>query len=97
MVVRDNEGIRTLTAKAVVLACGGFETNPAWRAHYLERLAEMEPLDADVQRDLIAAWLRQGRRTRAMRRYRMVQSRLMREFGERVTFDLPGLGNDAPG
>ena len=57
----------------------------------------MEPLDADVQRDLIATWLRQGRRTRAMRRYRVVQSRLMREFGERVTFDLPGLGNDAAG
>ena len=66
-------------------------------ADYLERLAEMEPLDADVQRDLIATWLRQGRRTRAMRRYRVVQSRLMREFGERVTFDLPGLGNDALG
>lgn len=66
-------------------------------ADYLERLAEMEPLDADVQRELIATWLRQGRRTRAMRRYRTLQSRLMREFGERVTFDLPGLGNDAAG
>ncbi|HTP95217.1 MAG TPA: FAD-dependent tricarballylate dehydrogenase TcuA [Burkholderiales bacterium] len=35
VVVRDAEGIRTLTAKAVILACGGFESNPAWRAHYL--------------------------------------------------------------
>jgi DNA-binding SARP family transcriptional activator len=66
-------------------------------ADYLERLAEMEPLDADIQRELIATWLRQGRRTRAIRRYRMLQSRLMREFGERVTFDLPGLGSDVQG
>jgi DNA-binding SARP family transcriptional activator len=65
-------------------------------ADYLERLAELEPLDADIQRALIATLLRQGRRTRAMRRYRTLQSRLMREFGERITFDLPGLG-DAPG
>ena len=28
-------GIQKLAAKAVVLACGGFETNPAWRRHYL--------------------------------------------------------------
>ncbi len=29
------KGIQKLSAKAVVLACGGFETNPAWRRHYL--------------------------------------------------------------
>jgi DNA-binding SARP family transcriptional activator len=65
--------------------------DPAQAVIYLERLADMEPLDADVQRELIRVWLRQGRRTRAMRRYRTLQSRLMREFGERVTFDLSEL------
>ena len=35
VVVRGPGGIETLSAKAVVLACGGFETNPAWRRHYL--------------------------------------------------------------
>jgi len=35
VVVRTSEGLVTMSAKAVVLACGGFETNPAWRTHYL--------------------------------------------------------------
>lgn len=29
------DGFVTLNARAVVLACGGFETNPEWRARYL--------------------------------------------------------------
>lgn len=33
--VREPGGVSTVKAKAVVLACGGFETNPAWRTHYL--------------------------------------------------------------
>jgi DNA-binding SARP family transcriptional activator len=65
-------------------------------ATYLERLAGMEPLDVDIHRDLIAAWLRQGRRGRALRHYRVLQSRLMRELGERVTFDLGELARQAP-
>jgi two-component SAPR family response regulator len=60
-------------------------------AVYLERLADMEPLDVDVNRDLIRVWLRQGRRGRAIRHYRTLQSRLIREFGERVNFDLSEL------
>jgi len=35
VVVRGEKGVETLKAKAVILACGGFETNPAWRTHYL--------------------------------------------------------------
>jgi tricarballylate dehydrogenase len=35
VVMKGPDGIVTLNAKAVVLACGGFETNPAWRRHYL--------------------------------------------------------------
>ena len=37
VVVHDAAGVRELTAKAVVLACGGFEANPEWRARYLGR------------------------------------------------------------
>lgn len=33
--VREPDGIRTINAKAVVLGCGGFEANPAWRVQYL--------------------------------------------------------------
>jgi len=35
--VRDRDGYHELTAKAVVLGCGGFESNPEWRARYLGR------------------------------------------------------------
>ena len=33
----DPEGMGALSAKAVVLGCGGFEANPEWRARYLGR------------------------------------------------------------
>jgi tricarballylate dehydrogenase len=37
VVVQDADGFRELTARAVVLGCGGFEANPEWRARYLGR------------------------------------------------------------
>jgi len=37
VVVRDAQGVSELSAKAVVLGCGGFESNPEWRARYLGR------------------------------------------------------------
>jgi tricarballylate dehydrogenase len=37
VVVRQPDGFAELTAKAVVLGCGGFEANPEWRARYLGR------------------------------------------------------------
>ncbi len=37
VVAQDPDGFHELTAKAVVLGCGGFESNPAWRARYLGR------------------------------------------------------------
>lgn len=35
VVARGRDGFATFDAKAVVLACGGFETNPEWRLRYL--------------------------------------------------------------
>lgn len=35
VVVQGPQGFETINAKAVVLGCGGFETNPAWRRQYL--------------------------------------------------------------
>ena len=35
VVVRSPKGLQTLKAKAVILGCGGFETNPEWRLRYL--------------------------------------------------------------
>ena len=37
VLVQDPEGTREITAGSVVLACGGFEANPEWRARYLGR------------------------------------------------------------
>jgi tricarballylate dehydrogenase len=37
VVVRDANGIHEIGARAVVLGCGGFEANAAWRAQYLGR------------------------------------------------------------
>ena len=33
--VRGEKGLQTLKARAVILGSGGFETNPAWRTHFL--------------------------------------------------------------
>ena len=35
IVVRGPHGFETINGKAIVLACGGFETNPEWRLRYL--------------------------------------------------------------
>lgn len=35
--IRDPQGIHEIAAQAVVLGCGGFEANAAWRAQYLGR------------------------------------------------------------
>jgi tricarballylate dehydrogenase len=35
LVAREADGFKDLPADAVVLACGGFEANPEWRARYL--------------------------------------------------------------
>jgi DNA-binding SARP family transcriptional activator len=54
----------------------------------LERLADMEPFDADTNRALLAVWLAQGRRTEAARLYDAYRTRLAREFGEGPGFTL---------
>jgi DNA-binding SARP family transcriptional activator len=57
-------------------------------AIYLERLAEMEPFDNDVHRQLITTWLNVGRKSRAARHYHSFRVRLLREFGEPPDFEL---------
>jgi DNA-binding SARP family transcriptional activator len=58
---------------------------------HMARLAELEPYDVDVQRRLIGLCLRQGRRSEAMRRYNALRTRLQRDFGEQLDFDLTDL------
>lgn len=60
-------------------------------SEYLEQLAELEPLDGEIHRDLLAVWLAQGRRTEAARRYAIFRTRTLREFGEEPEFQLSDL------
>ncbi len=60
-------------------------------ASVLEQLAELEPYDAEVHKQLLTAWLRLGRRTEAARRYTSFRMRMLREFGEEPDFELAEL------
>lgn len=64
-------------------------------AAVLEQLAELEPYDAEVHRQLLTAWLRLGRRTEAARRYTSFRMRMLREFGEEPDFELADLTQSA--
>jgi DNA-binding SARP family transcriptional activator len=55
---------------------------------YLQRLAEMEPFDNEIQRQLLVQLVKQGRRSRAVREYQAFQMRLLRAFNDKPTFDL---------
>jgi DNA-binding SARP family transcriptional activator len=94
--IGERERLRDLATKPLRLLSAMSE-DPDAAAAFLERLAEMEPLDVDIHRELMQTWLLQGRRGRAIRHYRVLQSRLMRELGERLSFDLADLtGSPVP-
>jgi DNA-binding SARP family transcriptional activator len=92
--IAERERLRDLVTRPLRMLAQ-LTTDRDRAAGYLERLAEMEPLDVDIHRELIAAWLGQGRRGRALRHYRALQLRLMRELGERVSFDLSELARNS--
>jgi len=58
---------------------------------HLDRLAELEPFDSDVQRELLRVLLASGRRSQAMRRYSTFKARLRKEFGAEPGFALGDL------
>jgi DNA-binding SARP family transcriptional activator len=61
---------------------------------HLRQLAELEPLDTDVQRDLLALCLRRGRKTEAARRYAALRIRTMRDLGQEPDFRLSELADE---
>jgi DNA-binding SARP family transcriptional activator len=65
--------------------------DPAAATSCLRRLAEMLPLDADVQRRLLEVLLTQGRRSHAARCYAAFSARLLRNFGVAPGFALADL------
>ena len=60
-------------------------------SEHLQRLAELEPLDLEAQRDLISLMLRRGRHSEALRRYELVRRRYRRAFGVEPGFALADL------
>ncbi len=60
-------------------------------AGHLDRLAELEPFDSDVHRELLRVLLSAGRRSQAMRRYSTFKARLRKEFNADPGFELSDL------
>jgi DNA-binding SARP family transcriptional activator len=58
---------------------------------HLDRLAELEPFDSDVHRELLRVLLAAGRRSQAMRRYSTFRARLRKEFAAEPGFELSDL------
>jgi DNA-binding SARP family transcriptional activator len=87
----ERERLRALACNALRALSEIRGDQPGATAGYLERLAALEPLDDDVQRELISTWLRLGRKSRAARHYHSFRLRLLREFGEPPDFELAQL------
>jgi DNA-binding SARP family transcriptional activator len=61
---------------------------------YLDRLADMHPFDAGIQREAISVAIARGRHTVARRRYAGLRRRLVEEFGHEPPFDLADIAAD---
>lgn len=91
--LEERERVHHLVASAYAvlveleLASGDLESAGV----HARRLADLEPLDIDVQRQLIEICLQQGRRSDAVRRYALLRERTLREFGEEPGFTLADL------
>jgi DNA-binding SARP family transcriptional activator len=86
--LRERERLRAIACdvlRSLVSVAGG---SPERRTEHLEQLAELEPFDDDVHRELISAWLGMGRWSRAARHYESFRVRLLREFGALPQFEL---------
>jgi DNA-binding SARP family transcriptional activator len=64
---------------------------------HLQRLAELEPLDSLVHRELIQALMGAGLRSDAKRRFDSFANRLRRELGQEPDFDMRSVAVDAAG
>jgi DNA-binding SARP family transcriptional activator len=58
---------------------------------HLDRLAEFEPFDSDIHKELFRVLLVAGRRSEALRRYSTFRARLNKEFGAAPGFALADL------
>jgi DNA-binding SARP family transcriptional activator len=90
-VLVERERLHHLVARALAalvevrLAAGDLEA----AGEHSRSLADLEPLDAHVQRQFMQIRMRQGRRSDAMRRYELLRKRTLRELGHEPEFTLP--------
>jgi DNA-binding SARP family transcriptional activator len=90
-VLVERERLRALAADALRALAELCAEEPHAAAGYLERLSELEPFDDDVERQLLSAWLRMGRKSRAARHYHWFRVRVQREFGAGPELELAPL------
>jgi DNA-binding SARP family transcriptional activator len=76
------ESLRTLTQ----MAANAHDLKEA--AEHLGRLAELEPFDVQVQREMLALQIRRGRHSEARRRYFTLRARMREHFGQELDFTL---------
>ena len=94
---QERDRLRTLAGR-VLRALAGLNVRAGEldaASEHLQRLAELEPLDVDAQRQMLTLLLRRGRRTEAARRYEVVCRRFRRAFGEEPSFELAELARPA--
>jgi DNA-binding SARP family transcriptional activator len=63
---------------------------------HVRRLAELEPYDTTIQRQLIEVCLQQGRRSEGYRRYSALRLRMLHDFGEELDFEFSELVGEEP-
>jgi DNA-binding SARP family transcriptional activator len=66
-------------------------------AEHLGRLAELEPFDVQVQRDMLALQIRRGRHSEARRRYFALRARMREHFGQELDFTLSDVAGRSTG
>jgi DNA-binding SARP family transcriptional activator len=89
----ERDRLRDLAARALRILAG-IETREGDLVNAtstLVRLAELEPFDIDVHRELFALLLRRGRRSETLRRYETLRRRMLSTFDEPLDFSLSQL------
>jgi len=92
----ERRSLRRLATEASRTLAGiSFRTGDLEKTSSLvERLARLSPHDPDVQRLLLAVYLKLGRRSDAWRAYHAFRQRTATTFGEALDFELAGIDPD---
>jgi DNA-binding SARP family transcriptional activator len=86
----ERDRLRALTAESLraltLMAANAHDLEEA--AEHLGRLAELEPFDVRVQREMLALQIHRGRHSEARRRYFALRARMRQHFGQELDFTL---------